>query len=138
MNDHVGRLAEHGLGVVGYSHAPRRVSPLHDVAQVAAGFGRIRIDGSDNFDGFFFPHQAHDGGTDGADAVLHRTNFLFHSRLRCAHSAESNTAGVRAAIVQCQIGANTIKQSRGVFNDGFVTSMFRDPVTRALCLSQAC
>ena len=79
MDHHVRRFAEHGRGVTRDRHAPRRVGSVHHVAQVAPRLGRIGIDRADNFDRIFFPHQPHDGRADGADAVLHRSNFLFQS-----------------------------------------------------------
>ena len=74
-----------------------RPRPDH-VAQVAPRLGRIGIDRPDNLDRVFFPHQPHDGRTDGTDAVLHRANFFLQSWLRS------------------KLGANTIKELRGAFN----------------------
>ena len=37
--------------------------------------------------GFLFPHQPHNCGSNGTDAVLHRTNFLLHDGLRRARRA---------------------------------------------------
>ena len=91
MNNHVRRFAEHGFGVIGDRHAPGRVGAVHHVAQVAPRLGWIGIDRPDNFDGVFFPHQPHDGRADGADAVLHRTNLFFQSRLRRARRAPCPT-----------------------------------------------
>ena len=87
MDHHVGGFAQHGRGVIGDRHAPRRVGRAHHFAQVASRLGRIGIDGPDHFDGFLFAHQPHNRGSDGTDAVLHRTNFLLHDGLRRARGA---------------------------------------------------
>ena len=76
MDHHVGGFAQHCCGVIGDRHAPRRIGRAHHVAQVASRFGRIGIDRADDFDGFLFPHQPDNRGSDGTDAVLHRANFL--------------------------------------------------------------
>ena len=40
-----------------------------------------------DFDGFLFPHQPGNRGSDRAHTVLHCTNFLFHAELRRARRA---------------------------------------------------
>src|SRR6266568_2565422 len=61
---------------------PTGIFCANDFSQVAADFGGIGVDGADNFDGLFFPHQARDGSADGADTKLDGANFLFHLVLR--------------------------------------------------------
>ena len=91
MHHHVRVLFQHFFGVRGNRHAPRRVRRADDFAKVASDFCRIRINGANNFNGLFFPHQFRDGCADRADTILDGANFLFHVVLRfpfeCAHHA---------------------------------------------------
>ena len=129
MDHNIGGFAQHRRGVIGHRHAPWRIGSVHHIAQILACLGRIGIDGPNDFDGFLFPHQPHNCSSDGADAVLHRANFLFHDRLRRAYTRTIVLAGVPGGgfLVHSigygfwwgpanKIGANTIKQSRGAFN----------------------
>ena len=84
MDYHVGVLFQHFFGVRGNGHAPRRVLCAHHFAQVASHFRRIGVDGADNFDGLFFPHQPRNRCADRPDPVLDGANFLFHFVLRPA------------------------------------------------------
>ncbi len=82
MDNNVGGFAEHGYGIIRNGYTPRRVRPANYVTQVFSSFGRVGINGADNFDGALFAHQPHDRGSDGTDSVLDCTNLLFHVRLR--------------------------------------------------------
>ncbi len=89
MDHHIGGFAQHGRGVISHRHAPRRIAAAHHIAQILPRLGWIGIDGPDDFDGFFSPHQPCNRGSDGTDTILHRTNLLFHDGLRRARRAVS-------------------------------------------------
>src|SRR6266436_3553908 len=82
MNDDVGGLLQHFLGIGGNFDAPRGLLGTDDFTQVARNLRRIGVDGGDDFNGLFFVHQTRDGGPDGADTILDGANFLFHEVLR--------------------------------------------------------
>ncbi len=60
VHDHIRGLLKNSPGVAGNFHAPRRVGGADHFAEVLADFCRIVVDGPDNFDGFFFPHESQD------------------------------------------------------------------------------
>ena len=95
MDHDVGGFFEHFRGIGDNRNAPRRVGSAHDVAEIAARFFRIGIDRTDDFDGLLLPHQPDNRRSDGADAVLHRSNFLFHDGLRRAVSRNRRRRGRR-------------------------------------------
>lgn len=82
MHHNVGSLRKHFFGVAGNFDAPGRVAGAYHFAEVAADFGRVGVNGSDNFNGLLFPQQFGDGGANRPDAVLNRANLLFHLSLR--------------------------------------------------------
>ena len=82
MHHDVGGLRENFFGVARNFDAPRRVARANDFSEVAADFGRICVNGSDNFNGLLLPQQLGDGGANRPDAVLNRANLLFHLSLR--------------------------------------------------------
>src|SRR5713101_7774730 len=94
MNDDVGGLLQHFLGIAGDFHAPRGVLGTDDFAQVACNLRRVGVNGGDDFNGLFFAHQTRDGGPDGADTILDGANFLFHEVLRL-FAAGTHTAPFR-------------------------------------------
>src|SRR5579872_1628623 len=91
MNDDISGFTQHCRCVGSHRNAPRCIGAAYDIAQILSRLGRIRIDSSDNFDGFFFPHQPHNRGPDRTDAILHGMNFLFHYDLRRARRAFLST-----------------------------------------------
>ena len=82
MDHHVGVLFQNFFRVRGDGHAPWRILCANDFSQIMADFGGIGVDGADNFNGLFFPHQARDGSADGSDTKLDGANFLFQLVLR--------------------------------------------------------
>ncbi len=97
MDYHVGGLLQHFLGFRGNDYAPGSILCSDNFAQVAPDFRGIGIDGADNFNGLFFPHQPRDRGPDRAHTILNGANFLFHVALRfpfaCAHIAQFGFKG---------------------------------------------
>src|SRR5450631_2302815 len=77
MNYDVGGLAQHIRSIVPNFHAPGSIGGADNFAEVAAHFGGVGIDGTNNFNGEFFSHQLSDGSADGTDAILNGANFLF-------------------------------------------------------------
>ena len=82
MHHDIGGLRKHFFGVAGNFDAPRRVAGADHFAEVAADFGRVGVNGSDNFDRLLFPQQLGDGSANRPDAVLNCANLLFHLSLR--------------------------------------------------------
>ncbi len=60
MHNHVRGLFQQSPGVTGNLHSPGRVGRADHIAQILADFCRVVINGANNFDGFFFPHQFQD------------------------------------------------------------------------------
>src|SRR2546422_4897437 len=92
MDHYVGGLLKNFFGLRGNDYAPRRIFRSDNFAEVAPDLRRISIDGADNFDGLFFPHQPRNRCADRAHTILNGANFLFHVALRfpfaCAHNAQ--------------------------------------------------
>src|SRR5271156_77588 len=81
VDDHIHGFFEDGSSVRRKQDAPGGVGRGDDFSEIAAGFGGVFVNRADDFQGIFLAHQADDGGADGAEAVLHDANFLFHDEV---------------------------------------------------------
>ena len=82
MNDDVGVLLEDFPGIGRNLDSPGSVTRSDNFAEVAADFCRVAIDGTTDFDGLLFAHEARGGSADRTDAELDGANLLFHDDLR--------------------------------------------------------
>lgn len=97
MHDDVRGLIEYAAGIAGNFHAPGSVGSSDNLAEVAAHFGRVVVDGADDVNGLLFAEKFSDGGPDGPDSILDGTNFLFHGQLRSSWLAGLQRGNSRQA-----------------------------------------